>query len=117
LDFGSLRSIVGALMSKIQEILDLLKRKKCWAVLAGYPNASIIYLHFGAKIRREKIINNDQHQYGLQEYQGEYWLGIYCDWRLQQGNKPITGSCERQFTKAKNYLKMKLLKGEKDYVI
>jgi hypothetical protein len=40
-------------MNKIQDILDLLKDKKYWAVLAGHPNASVIYLHFGAKTLKD----------------------------------------------------------------
>lgn len=78
----------------IQEKLNLIKGKPCWGVLAGYPNSSYIHLHFGKKIEREKIIPNNKLPYNLDTYNGEYHLGIFCAWRLQNGNVPITGSCE-----------------------
>jgi hypothetical protein len=40
------------------------------------------------------MINNARLPHDLQEYEGEYWLGIYCNWRLQQGSIPITVPCK-----------------------
>jgi hypothetical protein len=40
------------------------------------------------------VINNEKLPYDLQKYEGEYYIGIFCAWRLQQGKVPITGSCE-----------------------
>jgi hypothetical protein len=78
----------------IQERLNLVKGKTCWGVLAGFPNASYIHLHFGERIEREKIIKNNNLPYDLDKYNGEYHIGIFCTWRLQRDNRPITGSCE-----------------------
>ncbi len=74
--------------------LDFLVGKMCWGFLAGPPTGSIIHLHLGEKLKRERIIPNDKLKFGLDQYIGEYHVTIYCDWRLQKGNVPITGSCE-----------------------
>jgi hypothetical protein len=84
-------------MDDIQNKLDLLKGKICWGVLSGEPNASIIFLHIGEKIKREKNINNNNLPYNIDKYKGEYVIEICCSWRLQNGGKPITSSSEPNF--------------------
>lgn len=77
-----------------QKTLNLLIGKVCWAVSAGEPSGSTIFLNIGEKIKLDKPINNKKLKYGLNKYDGEYVIGIFCEWRLQKKNKPITGSCE-----------------------
>jgi hypothetical protein len=79
---------------RIRKKLELVVNKKCWGITAGYPIASIVNLHFGKKIEREKEFKNKNNKYELYKYYGEYIISIYSDWRLQTKIKPITGSCE-----------------------
>lgn len=74
--------------------LDILVGKECWGFLAGEPTASIIHLHLGEKLKRERIIYNDNLPFQLGRYIGECHITIFCAWRLQKGAVPITGSCE-----------------------
>lgn len=77
-----------------EERLGLLIGESCWGVLAGVPNGQVIYLNFGEKIEEEVPVHNPDLPYDLGKYQGEYVLGVYCNWRLQAKGRPITGCCE-----------------------
>lgn len=81
----------------INEKLDMLIGKKCWAVSCGPPTASDLFLNFGDKLLRKKPIPNKNLEYDLDKYDGEYVLGVFSAWRLQKAGIPIIGSCEPNY--------------------
>lgn len=87
--------------------------KNVGGVLAGSPNGSFIHIHLGVKNTNEIIINNPNLPYELGKYTGEYHIGVYCSWRLQENGRPITGSCEPNYQDGPMVNGLKKLIGKK----
>ncbi len=78
---------------EIDNIMNQFVGKVCWGVLSGPPSASHIHLYLGEKIKNEKFLPKKL-PYELDKYDGEYHLGVFCEWRLQSNGHVITGASE-----------------------
>lgn len=78
--------------SLIGEIVDAFRGKECWYVSSGGAVGPAFALAFGKKIRRRTKLENKAHSKDYQQYEGEANLYIWCTWRLDSVDRPLTGS-------------------------
>ena len=78
--------------TKFRKLLASLEGKRCWAVVAGMGNGSMVAIDLGRKIKRPIAVSNPKISPDVQKYVGEYLIFVRgCAWRLECGNEIIGG--------------------------
>ncbi len=72
----------------------LLSGSHCWYTLAGEGTGSVFQLYLGAKIRRDRPVDNDMLSAEAIWNDPEFHLMVWCAWRLDGPSEPITGWLE-----------------------
>jgi hypothetical protein len=80
------KDIPGELASLVGSIRGL----ECWYVSSGGAACSTFALSFGAKIRRPVPIKNPAHSEEFRHFEGELNLLVWCAWRLDGPDAPLT---------------------------
>ena len=78
----------------MNDLLNSIIRKPCWYVAAGGCTGSVFKLYLGDKIPREKPVENDRLGEQARLYEPEYDIMVYCAWRLDGPDGPITSWLE-----------------------
>ena len=64
----------------VQNLVD----KVLWGVAAGRGTGSLLTLHFGAKLRRRRSLDNPNISESLRTHEGEFVLFVKCGWHIEQ---------------------------------
>jgi hypothetical protein len=76
----------------ICEIINAFRCKKCWYASCGGVAGATFALALGRKIRRINPLKNKSHSDDYRQYEGEVNLYVWCTWRLDSKEGPITSS-------------------------
>jgi hypothetical protein len=86
---------VNSLIPKeISDCLNSIVNLKCWYVNCGKGVGSSFSISLGKKIARKRPLTNLKQSEEYRHYEGEVNLLIWCSWRLDNAEKPITSSDE-----------------------
>jgi hypothetical protein len=81
--------------SEFLETLTSMEGKVCWSCLGGTPSGSMVNLHIGNKIKRERALSNPNLTDDERIYWGEYGLLVRSStWRIRTREKVVCGSSE-----------------------
>jgi hypothetical protein len=72
--------------------LRQIMEKPCWYVSFGENVGHSFQLALGKKVRRSVPIRADSHSREYCEFEGEYSLLVWCDWRLEREMKSVGSS-------------------------
>jgi len=75
-----------------KKIVDAFRNKKCWYASAGGSTSPTFALAFGKKVRRQAPLENEAHPRDYRQYEGEVNLYVWCTWRLDDAESPLTSS-------------------------
>jgi hypothetical protein len=78
----------------VDRLKSALLNKTCWCTVAGEGVGSIFQLYLGGKIPRQKPKTNKMLRDDARWNDAEYSLMVWCAWRLDGSQKPITGWLE-----------------------
>jgi hypothetical protein len=81
------------------ELIEQVKsrlRKKCWYVSCGGSVGTTFQLVLGDKVRRDVPVRNPAHSDDFRNYEGEANLYVWCSWRLDSPEGPLTSSAGEQ---------------------
>ncbi|MGO8745236.1 MAG: hypothetical protein ACLQNE_04530 [Thermoguttaceae bacterium] len=86
-------------MELYQEVISAVRGKKCWHVGCGGAVGTTFQLAIGEKVRRETSLSVlkmpfhvDYAPRDIDEYEGEIVLLVWCTWRLDDANAPVSSS-------------------------
>jgi hypothetical protein len=86
-------------MELYQEITSSIRGKECWHVGYGGAAGTVFQLHIGDKLRRDMNLSAlkmpfhiDWIPSEIDEYEGEIVLLVWCTWRLDGADGPLTSS-------------------------
>lgn len=79
---------IDELVAEVKENL----RKKCWYVSCGGAASTTFELALGKKVRRGFVVRNPAHSWDFRNFEGEANLLVWCTWRLDGANGPLTSS-------------------------
>lgn len=85
-------SIKNGKQTLAKQIHDLLVGKRCWYVSCGGAAASTFELALGEKKPREHPLANVKHEEEFRNFEGEANLLVWCTWRLDNANGPVSSS-------------------------
>jgi len=74
------------------EVRESLLGKPCWYASCGAAVGSSFQLAFGERLPRRRALSNPNHSVDYRENEGEANLLVWCTWRLDGVNTPITSS-------------------------
>lgn len=67
-----------------------LKGLRCWGLVAGVGNGSMMTIHLGDKIKRDPPLQNQHLPEDLRRFQGEFCVFVQgCAWRLRAKDKLV----------------------------
>jgi hypothetical protein len=96
----------------IEHLKNTLLRKTCWYTLAGEGSGSIFQLYLGAKIPRQVPKRNEMLRDEARWNDAEYSLMVWCAWRLDGANEPMTSWLEPNDNSGPMVLGLAQLEGE-----
>jgi hypothetical protein len=67
-----------------------LKGLECWYVSCGGAAGSTFQLTLGGKVRRPVPLKNPAHSEEFRQFEGEVGLFVWCAWRLDGTDGPVT---------------------------
>ncbi len=76
--------------AELAELLPSLKGLECWYVSCGGAAGSTFQLTFGEKVRRPLPLRNSGHSEEFRQFEGEVGLFVWCAWRLDSPDGPVT---------------------------
>jgi hypothetical protein len=78
------------LPADVQKLVPLLRGLECWYVSTGGAAGSTFQLALGEKVRRPSPLRNPAHSSEFREFEGTVSLLIWCAWRLDSSDGPVT---------------------------
>lgn len=75
-----------------RSLVRSLEGLRCWYVSCGGAAGSTFELALGEKIRRSEVLNNPAHPEEFRHFEGEANLLVWCSWRLDGPEGPLTSS-------------------------
>ena len=75
---------------EISRLVPLLESLECWYVSTGGAAGSTFQLSLGEKIRRDIPLKNSVHSEEFRHFEGSASILVWCAWRLDSVNGPIT---------------------------
>jgi hypothetical protein len=80
-----------------REVVDSMRRRKCWHVTAAPANLSTFELFLGEKVPRDPVLRDylvARHDRAdeADEFEGEANLMVWCTWRLDGKEAPLSSS-------------------------
>jgi len=78
------------MMSGIIAEVQCSLRKPCWYVSCGGVALTTFELALGEKVPRSFVIPNEAHSEDFRNYEGEANLLVWCSWRLDGPDAPLT---------------------------
>lgn len=76
----------------LSTLVDGLRGLRCWYVSCGGAAGPTFQLAFGGKVRRKVPLKNSAHAEEYRLHEGETNLLVWCSWRLDGPDHPITSS-------------------------
>jgi len=73
-------------------LLESLIGRSCWYASHGESVGATFSLAFGKKVQRKHPLQNEAHRSDFRHYEGEYALYVWCTWRLDGPDAPISSS-------------------------
>ncbi len=89
-----MESLADALQSNLRQLMTT----KCWGIIAGSGTGSVLNLQFGAKIPRQKPLDNPTLRQDVRLFDAEYDLFIECVLRLDTNQEVICGAWDDNST-------------------
>ena len=86
----------NSIPTHMDELILPLKGIKCWYVSCGGAAGSTFQLAFGEKVARSVPLKNPAHDETYRRYQGEFSLLVWCSWRLDSLEAPVTSSDDNE---------------------
>jgi hypothetical protein len=71
-------------------LIPSLKGLECWYVSSGGAASSTFQLTLGGKVRRPVPLKNPGHSEEFRQFEGEVGLFVWCAWRLDGTDGPVT---------------------------
>jgi hypothetical protein len=75
---------------ELGKLVASLKGLECWYVSCGGAAASTFQLALGKKLRRARPLKNTAHPEEFRQFEGEAGLYVWCAWRLDGVDSPLT---------------------------
>ncbi len=88
---------------ELQTLVRSITGLSCWYVSCGGVTLPTFQLALGNKVPREKPLNNSAHPEEFRRFKGEANLLVWCSWRLDGADGPLTSSDDTP-TNIKNQL-------------
>jgi len=90
----------------LSRLTDNLLDKKCWYVSCGGSAGPTFSLAVGNKIPRVKPLANKNHSEDFRFYEGEIAIYVWCTWRLEGKDGPLSSSddSDKRISKALSQL-------------
>ena len=82
--------MIKSLPEELARSLSALKGLECWYVSCGGAAGSTFELVFGGKVRRPIPLKNVAHSEEFRQFEGELGLFVWCAWRLDAADGPVT---------------------------
>jgi hypothetical protein len=76
--------------AELAGIIPSLEGLECWYVSAGGAAGSTFQLTLGGKFRRRLPLKNAGHTEEFRQFEGELSLFVWCAWRLDGTDNPLT---------------------------
>lgn len=77
---------------ELQTLAGSLRGLRCWYVSCGGCTIPTFQLALGGKIPRQAPLRNSAHPEEYRNYEGEANLLVWCTWRLDGADRPVTSS-------------------------
>jgi hypothetical protein len=85
--------------TSIANELKTLVGLRCWGIVGGRGNGSMVTFHLGTKLARHPPLKNRHLPKTLQRFQGEYCLFVKgCAWRLETNSRIVCASTDPEPT-------------------
>jgi len=79
-------------LTELQALVRSITGLSCWYVSCGGVTAPTFRLALGNKVPRERPLNNPAHSEEFRRFEGEANLLVWCSWRLDGADGPLTSS-------------------------
>jgi len=76
--------------AELTGLLPSLKGLECWHVSCGGAAGSTFQLTLGGRVRRPLPLKNPGHSEEFRQFEGEVGLFVWCTWRLDGTDGPVT---------------------------
>src|SRR5258707_1132707 len=76
--------------NEIRELVHVLEGLECWYVSTGVAAGSTFQLALGKKVERSVPLKNRAYWKQSRRFQGEVGLLVWCAWRLDGSDSPLT---------------------------
>jgi hypothetical protein len=75
---------------ELARLISSLKGLECWYMGCGGAAGSTFHLDLGGKVRRPVPLKNPAHSEEFRQFEGEVGLDVWCAWRLDGADGPVT---------------------------
>jgi hypothetical protein len=75
---------------ELARLIPSLKGLECWYVTCGGAAGSTFQVVLGGKVRRPVPLKNPAHSEDFRQFEGEVGLYVWCAWRLDGSDGPVT---------------------------
>jgi hypothetical protein len=79
-------------LSELNDFLFALRELRCWYVSTGGSAGPTFQLALGGKIQRHEELTNSAHTDEFRRFEGEANLLVWCTWRLDGPEGPLTSA-------------------------
>ena len=83
-------------LSDPRSLVHSLEGLRCWYISCGGAAGATFQLAFGDKVHRAAVLKNPAHSEEYRHYEGEANLLVWCTWRLDGPEGPLTSSDDVQ---------------------
>ncbi len=77
---------------ELNALVGSLRGLRCWYVSCGGCTLPTFQLALGEKVPRDAPLRNDKHSEEFRNFEGEANLLVWCSWRLDGADRPVTSS-------------------------
>ncbi len=77
---------------ELERLVGALKGLRCWYVSCGGAAGPTFQLALGEKVSRHAPLKNAAHSEEYRRFEGEASLLVWCSWRLDGPDRPLTSS-------------------------
>jgi hypothetical protein len=81
-----------AVPAGLSQLLESLRGLRCWYVSCGGAAGPTFQLALGEKVPRTTPLKNPTHPEEYRRYEGKANLLVWCTWRLDSPDRPLTSS-------------------------